>query len=486
MEYQLREWVEHEIKLNIGSRFRLPDIPGDTLAPRVFTSTYFDTAGHRLARLGISLRRLTDHRKTRWQLKLPHKRSRLELEIPSHHGTPPEPFLDLLFGLLRNEPCEVIAKLRTKRSGIRAQTMEGPLATIVVDRVTILDGRRAIGRFSEIEIERLGGNEKEMNRLKSLLRSAGAEEGDPRPKIVKVLGIQPDSTAPTVAASAPPLDHFKVMIENQVKELLLHDPGTRFGKDPEELHRMRVSTRKFRALLRAAKVLLLPEWSNSLRTEMGWLGQALGAVRDYDVLLAHLQLEASSLLPAEKKIFCRVLISLETKRSVARAHLLEALRSDRYLKLLNYLEEAVHHPMPSTTEGVTLKEIARKEFNKLRRMVRQLKSNPSDQELHRVRIRTKRARYAAELAQRTMEKAVSRYIKQSKRLQGVLGDHQDAIIAEKQLRELLPGIRSYKSAFVMGQVVARLHSRRQQARAAFPQEWEKLKKRGRLAFSEPS
>ena len=486
IKYRIRKRVDREIKLSIGPRFRLPDIPGEPLVPRVFTSTYFDTSTHTLAKIGISLRRRTENRKMCWQLKLPHKQARLELEIPSHHPTPPEPFLDLLFGLLRNEACGAIAKLQTKRSGIRVQAMDGPLADVVVDRVTILDDRRAIGRFSEIEIERLDGNEKDLNRLESLLRSAGAEEGDPRPKIVKALGIQPEAGSLPVHGSAPPIDHLRAMLQKQVRDLLLHDPGTRFGKDPEELHQMRVCTRRFRALLRAAQVLLVPEWSRPLRAEMGWLGQVLGAVRDYDVLLEHLHLDASALLPPERKIFEQILASLETKRSIARAHLLNALRSDRYLTLLTSLEEAVQHPIPCTPENIPLKELARKEFNKLRRRVQRLNPNPSDQELHQVRIRTKRARYAAELALGTMKKSASPYLRQTKRVQDVLGEHQDSIVAEQQLREILSTIRGVRPAFVIGQVVERIRARRCRAREVFPREWSKLKKRGCVAFAEPS
>ena len=280
MEYHLRQWVEHEVKLNIGPKFRLPEIPSEPLVPRTFTSTYFDTPSHHLAKLGITLRRRIENRKGCWQLKLPQGKARLELEIPGNHPTPPEPFLDLLFGVFRKEPYASIAKLQTKRSGIRVHTIDGPLADIVMDRVTILEDRRAIGRLAEIEIELLSGHEKELRRLESLLRSAGAEEGDPRPKVVKALGLQFEIEPPALPHSAPPLEHLKAMLQKQVRELLLHDPGTRFGKDPEELHQMRVSTRRFRALLRAASPLLLPEWSTPLRTEMGWLGQVLGAVRD--------------------------------------------------------------------------------------------------------------------------------------------------------------------------------------------------------------
>jgi len=486
MEYTLRERVERGIMLSIGSRFRLPDIPGVPLVPRVFTSTYFDTPAYTLARLGITLRRRTENRKVRWQLQFPQRQARLELEIPGNRPIPPEPFLDLLFGILRKETCSSVATLQIKRSGIRVNTLDGPLADIVANRVTILDGRRTIERFSEIEIELLGGNKKELKRLESLLRAAGAEDGDPRPKVMKALGIQCEADPPGVHASAAPIDHIKAMLEQEVKGLLLHDPGTRFGKDPEELHHMRVSTRRFRALLRVGRMLFLPEWSDPLRTEVGWLGQVLGAVRDYDVLLEYLHHEGSSLLLAERNIFERMLATLETQRSVARAQLLDALRSDRYLKLLNHLEEAIQHPKVNTSEDTSLQQLARKEFNTLRRVVQHLSADPSDQELHRVRVQTKRARYAAELAQGTMGKAVSRFIQHTKRVQDLLGDHQDTIIAEKHLQDLLAATRGVKAAFAMGQVVERLRSRRRQARANFPREWAQLKKRGRLAYSESS
>ena len=79
------------------------------------------------------------------------------------------------------------------------------------------------------------------------------------------------------------------MIAVQVGELIAHDPGTRLGDDPEELHQARVATRRLRAVLRAARPLLDPGWTESLRAELSWLGGALGPVRDLDVLLDHLR-----------------------------------------------------------------------------------------------------------------------------------------------------------------------------------------------------
>ena len=55
-----------------------------------------------------------------------------------------------------------------------------------------------------------------------------------------------------------------------------HDPGVRLGREPESLHQMRVATRQLRTVLRAAMPLLMPEWVNSLRDELRWLGRTPG------------------------------------------------------------------------------------------------------------------------------------------------------------------------------------------------------------------
>ena len=83
-------------------------------------------------------------------------------------------------------------------------------------------------------------------------------------------------------------------------ELLAHDPGTRLGRDPEELHQARVATPRLRAVLRAAKPLLDPDWTQALRTELSWLADALGPV-DLDVLLERLRGELEDFEPAEQE-----------------------------------------------------------------------------------------------------------------------------------------------------------------------------------------
>ena len=200
--------------------------------------------------------------------------------------------------------------------------------------MALLDGRQIKRRFFETEIELIDGNEKDLSHIKDSMKKAGAFEGDSRPKIFQALDLNFPETPHPNDASAPPIDHLKAILKYQIREILLHDPGTRLGKDPEELHLMRVATRRFRALLRTGHVFLDPEWTTLLRQEVGWLGGILGTVRDYDVLLADLHLEIETLNQEDQKFFQQLLNILHSQRDAARAIMLEALRSPRYLMVL--------------------------------------------------------------------------------------------------------------------------------------------------------
>ena len=81
--------VEYERKLDAPPGFELPDLGGEPIEPRVFTSVYHDTAERSLARAGITLRRRTERGRSVWQLKLPVNGARLELEEPGGPAGPP-------------------------------------------------------------------------------------------------------------------------------------------------------------------------------------------------------------------------------------------------------------------------------------------------------------------------------------------------------------------------------------------------------------
>ena len=74
------------------------------------------------------------------------------------------------------------------------------------------------------------------------------------------------------------------VLRRQLAVLRDKEPGTRLGEDPEELHDMRVATRRLRAALDLFADVL-PVRAQVFREELGWLGRLLGVVRDLDVQL---------------------------------------------------------------------------------------------------------------------------------------------------------------------------------------------------------
>jgi CHAD domain-containing protein len=263
--------------------------------------------------------------------------------------------------------------------------------------------------------------------------------------------------------------------------LIAHDPGTRLGKEPESLHQMRVATRQLRAVLRSARPLLLPEWAESLRDELRWLGRVLGPARDLDVQLAYFREESLALDARDRRPLTQFIGHLEAQRNHVQEVLLNELRSERYLDLIRRLRQAPHDPTVIEST-VTLRDLAKQEFTKLRNAIRQAGDSPNNAKIHKTRIRTKRARYAAELAEPTVGKPATRFINKARAVQDVLGTHQDAIQAEAHVRAFLKQSTSARAAFVAGRMVERQRQRRERAGENMQRLLRGLLKRGEKAW----
>jgi CHAD domain-containing protein len=475
------EHLERELKLSAARTFHLPELPGRPLPRRTFTSTYHDTADYRLARSGVTLRRRVENRRGLWQLKLPRGVARLELEVPGAAAAPPPEITDLLVPYVRGRALTPVAQLRTKRSGVRTDASAGAVADVTLDVVSVSAERRITTSFREVEVELVEGDEKGLAKLGRVLCDAGAEHRDGRPKLFQALGLEVVEEPPVPGRDASPRDHLRAMLAAQYRAIVAHDPGTRLGRDAEELHQMRVATRRSRAFLRAGRPLLDPDWAQSLRLELGWLGGVLGPVRDLDVMIDHLRGDALALEPGERRALRRVFRHLDGERGEAREAMLVALASDRYLALLDRLERAVAEPSFGPDE-IPLQELAAAEFRRLRKAARALDPEPADDDLHDLRIRGKRARYAAELAEVVAGKPATRFIREAKGVQDVLGEHQDAVVAEQRLRALVSQVGSSATGFAIGRLVERERERRRSSRAAFPGAWKQLERSGRKAW----
>jgi CHAD domain-containing protein len=487
---------EREIKLGAPPSFRLPsfDDPDSGVVarpdePQRLQTLYLDTDELALTRWGISLR----HRQGEgWTLKLPSDDMgdllvRTELTFEGDSRRPPPEAIELVRAYVRTATLGPQARLRTLRKRLDLHDADGAVVVrLFDDEVSVLDGRRVAARFREVEAEATEATpDGLLASIVDRLRSEGAGEPDPTPKIVRALGpraLEPPEVDVAKLGRHPAAGEVvRRAIAASVTRLIRHDVVVRLDTDPEGVHQARVATRRLRSDLRTFAPLVSAEWARSLRDELGWLADALGRVRDGDVMLERMRTRAASLPEAGAHGATHVLTALEQERNVAFDELREAIHSDRYLKLLDLLVAAAREPALVGDADLPAKEVlpelVRRPWKKLAKAVKAIGDPPADSELHAVRIRTKRCRYAAEAVAPVLGKRARAFASAAAELQEVLGDLNDAVVAESWLRDWTTSARSREAVFAAGELAGLERAAGDVARAGWRKAWKQLASR---------
>jgi CHAD domain-containing protein len=257
------------------------------------------------------------------------------------------------------------------------------------------------------------------------------------------------------------------VLRRQFAQMRSHEPGTRIGEDPEELHDMRVATRRMRAAIKVFEGAL-PERAKWFREELRWVAGSLGDVRDLDVQIGRLEAWRDGADEESSDYLGKILDVMKKRRTEARGRMLEALDSARYERLETSFGEMLRRgPGAERTlaqangqgpEGEPVTSAApaliSARYRKWRKAAERLDESSPPEDLHDLRKKGKRLRYALEFVSEVYGKPVSALISPLKALQDVLGDHQDATVAAGTLRELgtsTDGPRiSRGAAFTMG------------------------------------
>ncbi len=486
--------TERETKLDVGPGFRLPGFDGvrDGVEavreePRRTRTTYWDTDDLRLARWGPSLRYRDGQG---WTLKLPADveegaLSREEIEVQGPPTHPPRELADLITAYVRREPVRRVVTVHTIRTrvGFTGVDRAEQLGEVVDDEVSVLSGRRIATRFREVEVEThdraLAGA------AIARLRAAGAGETVLTPKYLRALGPRasepPELVAPTtLPGDATVREAVAAALTSATIRLIRADAGVRVGEDPEAVHGARVAVRRLRSDLRSFRSVLDPSWSSPLRDELGWLGSSLGEVRDLDVLGHRLEGRVADLRPEDKAVGEHLVARVRAARSTARERLLADLRSDRYTALLDRLVQGSQAPavlpdVADRTATSVLVPLMAGPWTHLERACTRIDDDAPDELLHAARIRAKRARYAADALAPLVGVSARRFARAAARLQDVLGEHQDAVVAEAWLREAARS--GAGTAFVAGLLTARERRARADARASWRAAWKALRRK---------
>jgi CHAD domain-containing protein len=264
--------------------------------------------------------------------------------------------------------------------------------------------------------------------------------------------------------------------------MLAKEPGARLGDDIEELHDMRVATRRLRAGL-SLFAEALPATAQSLREELGWLGRVLGAVRDLDVQVEQLDAWLAEVPETDRDALEALRALLRHQRAQARTAMLEALDSRRYQLLLDRLRRMlVRRRPPRTDAAATLAlavapELIERHFRRLRKAARRIARDSSASDYHRVRIRAKRLRYALEFLADLYPEGTRPLLRRLVALQDILGQHQDADVTITRLRTLADehgADLGPTTIFSMGEIAGRYREEMTALQDRFPPAYERI------------
>ncbi|KES05680.1 metal-binding protein [Streptomyces toyocaensis] len=475
-------------------------------------ATYHDTADERLAASAVTLRRRTGGSDAGWHLKFPVAPGvRDEIRAPLS-DTLPDELAALVRSRVRDHPLLPLVRLRSDRDVRHLVDSDGELlAEVSLDTVhaeRLTGGGTA--RWTEIEVELADdGDPAFLDKVEKRLRKAGMRPSTSTSKLARALAeTAPHGTtaatapAPATAPEAAPKkkrrprtvgepvtagDHVLAYVRAQRDALVELDPAVRQDV-PDSVHRMRVATRRLRSTFRTFRDVLDRETTDPVADDLKWLADALGVDRDQEVLAERLTTALADLPDAlvHGPVADRLTAWSRARHSGAHGRLTALLDSRRYLTLLDTLDALLDDPPLRKKAGAkpakTLTKALRKDLGKLEGLVTQALDLPPGTErdvaLHEARKKTKRTRYAAEAAAPALGKPANDLVTSMKSLQGLLGDHQDSVMARRTLRELAAVAHAAgESAFTYGVLHGREKHRAQLAEAALPEAWSAITKR---------
>ncbi|MEU6731610.1 CYTH and CHAD domain-containing protein [Streptomyces physcomitrii] len=465
---------------------------------RELDALYFDTADARLAAGGLTLRRRTGGEDEGWHLKLPLAADvREEIQAPLAPEVPAE-LAALVRGFTRGAALVPLVRLVSVRELHHLVDARGTLlAEASVDRVLAERLGGASAEWTEAEVELAEGAPPALlDKLDKRLRKAGLRRAASPSKLATALArTAPERTAPeppgTPAAEPPGRAGARLLgYLRAQRETLVHlDPAVR-RELPDSVHRMRVATRRLRSALRSYADLLDREATEPLGAELKWLAGELGADRDLEVLTERLGAHLAELAPelVEGPVPQRLRQWAGENRGGSRGQVAAALDSERYLALLDRLDALLADPPFRKAAGGPPRKVYRKalgrELARLRRRLEQAAATAPGPErdlaLHEARKKAKRTRYAAEAATELLGPPAKRLAKDVKKLQKLLGEHQDGVVARDRLRELAAAAETAgENAFTYGLLYGREERAAARCESEVPAAWQRVEHSGR-------
>jgi CHAD domain-containing protein len=430
---------------------------------RRLTDRYLDTGDWRIGRAGFVLRTRQRGRASEATLKDDRPaeasglRTRLEFTEPLDDGTVASLSADGPVGrrvraVIGRRRLQQILEVRTRRRPFALRAGGEDVAELTLDETAVVVGTGRPLQLRRVEVEVVPAW---VDRLAPLVDELRESCGLQPAKLSKYeagllargasVPSAPDLGPTTVSPESTMGELAFAVLRRQFGVVLAREPGTRLGEDIEELHDMRVATRRLRAAIDMFSDVL-PARAGAINEELKWLAGVLGAVRDLDVQLERMddmdQLAAALAARTDGSPLLELRAALEAQRVEARRNLLDALDSARWERLVNAMTGMVTRgPSRVNAPGrrpalLSAPPLVEARHDRVRKAAKRARRSGVAGDYHRLRIRAKRLRYSLEFVSDLYGARPSQVVRRLAKLQDTLGLLQDAEVATVRLLDL--------------------------------------------------
>lgn len=332
-----------------------------------------------------------------------------------------------------SEPAEVLVE------GDRDGDTDREAAAI--DRLLSIELTMVAGSHSDDDLPAVDeslSDGAEASELRDTAQADESAQAKPEPRLV--IG-----RTPGVVGGDPLAEAGRKILRFHFARMLEREAGTLSGEDIEDLHRMRVATRRMRAAWRLFGDAYRHKAERRYVRELRAVASSLGAVRDLDVLLENLAAYVA-IHPAEEADALRPLAAAwQEEREAARSAMATMLASGAYRHFVDdYLAfvetEAAAARAVAATEPSRVRDTATSRIWGAYEQVRAYDATLAWADvatIHQLRIAAKRLRYSLEFFREVLGPEAGPLIERVTRLQDHLGLLNDADVAARLAREFL-------------------------------------------------
>ena len=405
------------------------------------------------------------------------------------------PVTEALGDILDGAPAEELFRITSRRTvydlgkpGSPPVHIELDLDESRIEAETRTEKATGVLNFTELEIELKSGSAEDIESAAALLHDEAGLMPARYSKFERGLqaaGLEIDELL--AGPQTTPMDEGEPVLRllyayfaEQLSIIRRQHPRALEGIDPEGVHQMRVAMRRMRAVMRAFRGIVGDDAVSHFNRELRWLARNLGRARDADVT----EQGAKNTDDVAADHYERF---LEQETISAYEHLVEVLQSDRCAVLENELEQFVAagptEEMKEQHGNFSIAECARSfvaaALGRLLAHGDAIDADSPAKRLHKLRIETKRFRYLLDFFSTVQGEKWTETAESVKKLQDVLGEHQDAVTAQAQLADYAASIpleeKNREMLLATGRLIQKEEDRIAASREQFTVAWSEFR-----------